>query len=514
MSGSKKLTDEQKDLIKLVKTYDKSVQLSEKETEALVQMEQIDDLRLLGDEELNILDKLNKLQSVDEYNTLTEEDKKVIEMLRKYEKHGILSNTESLVLTNIDELEKRKQEIDNAAEGVATIKELQLLDDGALQKLTELEQKILWREFYFPGGEPTLKVKGDDEYVLDTWDPRVIPEYIKEAKREGFHKHFLYYNGSIDKITSCSLKEAAQKLNVNVEAGGSKIHLKDGLDGATKSLVYGMIDGLIYMDKVETMLDEEECNFVSTNIYTLEVTGNEWTSKAREELVKLTKLSKEKFSEYGYQAHDMNYGFDLHELSKEWDKAKADYEKYKNKIWDILKNVKALQICTNNVDSTNVGDVNINQMINCTMEIDSKIKEESSKSNGRENEPSLIKPTVPEKKNDDIPKIEPSKTPDETNNTPKVEPSKVEPKVEPSKMIENPDNVPKVDSKTTEEDVNSKKKMTIIIISVSVSVVVLIGVVLATVLLIKKFRKKDVKKDIELDRLDGSSLRWMFMNRV
>lgn len=267
---------------------------------------------------------------------------------------------------------------DNAAAGLAGIKELAMLDDGTLKDLERIEREIFFRQFYFPGGQPVLRLPGlgkdkpgkykydqipGERYLFDDWDPRYIPEYIQQAGQKGFHRHFLYFNGV--SVETISYDDAADKLYYAIEGNGFK--------DSDANVAYGILSGLIYMDKLKTFCDEFKSKLGKTklDLETMANLGRSYVSIADQQLKKVIGQSKDTFisKDNGWYTRDMKYAFDVSEFAREWEEKQAVYQEYKNKIWEILKNVQNLNLCTNNSSGINVGNVTIKQETECLMKI-------------------------------------------------------------------------------------------------------------------------------------------------
>ena len=271
---------------------------------------------------------------------------------------------------------------DNAADGLAGIKELAMLDDGTLDKITKLERYIFYRQFYFPRGQPKWKQPGigqntseveydgiaGDHAMLDQWDPRYLYDYIQQAKNDGFHRHFLYFDGS--DVVSINFEEAYQILSMAFE---SDTKFKDEY----KTSAYGVLSGLRYMDKLDIFCNDEgygeQLGRGKRALETIINNGESYIDKADTRLKTILGQTRDTFckkvNNSGWYSQDMKYAFDVKQYAAEWEQLQEKYKEYKEKIWNILKNVKNLNLCTNNVSGINVGNVNINQMATCNQTI-------------------------------------------------------------------------------------------------------------------------------------------------
>lgn len=281
-----------------------------------------------------------------------------------------------------------KEIAEQASSAMAGLEELALLDNGALSKIEELEKKIFYRQFYFPGdaavkrlpglGTDTKDVKYDqipgDRDLFTRWDPRYLDDYIQQAQQNGFYRHFLYFDGN--DVKSISYDEAFERLHGCLNGTG----VLKGVGGCTEANVYGILAGLRYMDKLDSFMKEFRVDLGMSkkeveqmiNLY-----GADIVSVADKQLKRVIGQTKDEFigKDYGWQAESIEYAFDVSQYAKEWNDAQEEYMKYKNKIWEILKNTNALNLCTNKTSGIQVGDVNIQQAMNCAMRIANEVDE-------------------------------------------------------------------------------------------------------------------------------------------
>ena len=271
-----------------------------------------------------------------------------------------------------------------------------IMNDNTFQRIQEIEKQILYRRFYFPGGSPKLRVAGqgqnnpndDFEYdqstegtdPFDHWDPRYLKEYVTIAKQQGFHRNFIYYDGEGYKSINFSqaLEILRKCLNVttgNIESNGA----------CDKYVVTGVIGGLLYFDKLECFV--EEMGFGNASLFTnkVNVINGDLINEAIDKLANgLIKQSMSNFikNNYGWMSNSNDLAFDVAQYVKEWVALEAEYQKYKDEVWEILKSLNALELCTNNVDVTG-NNITIQQEMNCVQKIsDVQKKEEEEKAEG------------------------------------------------------------------------------------------------------------------------------------
>lgn len=292
-----------------------------------------------------------------------------------------------------------EQDADRAAAAVASIEELKMLDNGALSKIENIEKQIMYRSFYFPGGKVRRLHSGlgtddaNNKYdqipgerdLFARWDPRYLDDYVTQAKQKGYHRHFLYYNGKT--ILPISFDEAKIKLQSCLTSDG----LDKSISACDEYDIYGILNGLLYMGKAESFLAEQDNArdlqlSVSKIRNMLNLKATSINKAANNALNMLIGQSSSEFinDDVGWSAELQKYAFDIVEYAAEWDSLQADYKKYKEQIWEILKNTNTLNLCTNVTKGIISGDVNINQEMDCAVRIgdvakDTKNNKETTK---------------------------------------------------------------------------------------------------------------------------------------
>lgn len=271
---------------------------------------------------------------------------------------------------NKDDTKKDEEEMsdkDVAAEATGDI--FALLNDDAYKKIEAIYRQILYRSFYFPGGIPKKRIRGvgtdtaELEYDQDptafgssgSWDPRYSDDYIERAKMEGFHKNFLYVVDG--EVKTMSFHEAAQELRGCFQLG------KFNTNNCDKSKVISIIVGLRYMNKIKPFLTEygheEDLNVTETDLKNLLTYAPQEVMKFEGVLQGTIGQTRSEFigNNYGWVADEREHlAFDRGKFAASYMAEKKKFQEYADKLWGILQNVKALNLCANIDRSYNQGD--------------------------------------------------------------------------------------------------------------------------------------------------------------
>lgn len=255
-----------------------------------------------------------------------------------------------------------------------------LLNDDMFKEISKIERAILFRQFYFPGGVPVLlniegKAKSD---VFTHWDPRYLEEYIIEAKQNGFHRHFLYYDGL--RVNTINFYDASEIITKCI-----KNNVVQNNDVCKPFNVISILSGLRYMNKIESFISEygRKLNVSVSDVLTILDNSSNVADKCDEAVMNIVKQSSDEFinENVGWQADDIKYAFDVYEYAQRWNECQVKYMEFKDKLWNILSKTNALNICSNVNTSINVGDVTLQQAITCTQQIGDIVNRGDDRSN-------------------------------------------------------------------------------------------------------------------------------------
>jgi hypothetical protein len=290
-------------------------------------------------------------------------------------------------MTDSDEAKQREETLANATAG---LEELKLLDGGLLTKIEDLEKNIVYRRFYIPGGPPkkllpgkgtetdTVKYDGitGTRDVFEKWDPRYIDDYIQQARQKAFHKRFLYFDG--DDIRAASFASASNELKVVDFTTG--LYMGDKNDSVRTRRVYGLISGIQYFDKLTLFTKDyaDQLGITTAGWKKAILNADNIVKTATNHLQDFIGYTADEFKNYdngfmvGSDRKDLWFADDLMD---EWTELQEKYTEYKNRIWEILQNTNALNLCSNRVSGVFVGDAPITQSLNCIQQIGDQIEE-------------------------------------------------------------------------------------------------------------------------------------------
>ena len=257
---------------------------------------------------------------------------------------------------------------DNTSSQGAAIAFQQLLGDNLFTTIANIERQIDYRRFYFPGGEAKQKILKDGETIKTGagWDPRYLEEYIGQAHQYGFHRWMLAPIGTtaLSQFKPISYATVDEYLRKAVKwARGYALN-----DGYTAASISEYVAPLVYFDKLDDYVKNYEGVFTDADTFT------EWIDRyLGSEYTKVMDLLKIRFGhsatefknlDAGYYAQSTNQAFDAAELAAEFKKYSVQYEEYKQKLWEIMKQSSVFQLCFNYADMTG-NNININQTLQC-----------------------------------------------------------------------------------------------------------------------------------------------------
>lgn len=246
----------------------------------------------------------------------------------------------------------------------------QLMNGDTYQKMKNLEQKIVFKKFYFPGNDVVLKVT-DNPDSLSKWDPRYIQDYVEQAKQNGWYRWFVYYRPATNTTEGgwkpMSTTDAEKELSYYIDIDGMPFDKKDqwGLE-----YVASILASLVYFDKLKILTDKYSYYFEPDTL--INAVGN-YTSLMYKYLEKLIGLIGQDSDEFiredrGWMANSNYLAFDSEYDAMELAALEKEYNEYKAQIWEILKNLNVLQLCTNITEVTGI-NVEVSQVATCVQQI-------------------------------------------------------------------------------------------------------------------------------------------------
>lgn len=464
--------------------------------------EQMTELKTIAERDKAKVSVVTDCESIVNLSKSVVEDRKLV--LMKAEK-----DTEPENVTALAEMDKIIAEMDGIVANVkansasmSTGSEalLQLMNDRTFQRIQEIEKQLLYRRFYFPGGSPKLRVAGtgkDTDEVeydgssanvdpFDHWDPRYLQEYITIAQQNGFHRWFIAIIA--DKFTPVSFTQAEEMMRqcINWTTG---VIAEDGACNSTD--ICGVIAGLIYFDKIDAFFDEMQIGSKDMFNRRVRVINNDiiapLVSKIANVLVQQSQANF-KSKNYGWMAQDNQYAFDSAQYLTEWKELEVKYDEYRAKVWEILTNINALELCSNNVNVTG-NNITIQQSMSCVQNIQ-EAEEKAAEAEKEENEKIEM----------DVGKGQAGDT--VAGNTGGVEEGKAgETETGQAGSVEEG----KAGSVVSEGVKQEEKTKTIsITVGVVIGIVVLVGLIVGGVLLVRRQRKSMEAMLAELSDEDGT----------
>lgn len=285
---------------------------------------------------------------------------------------NVINDVKETDNTNVKELAEEK--VDELTQALNGIQYLRDANSGVLEKMKQIENKVVFRRFYFPGKTVVLQTF---EETLNSenpgFDPRSLPEYIQEARQNGFYRHIIAWNPYNAQYQTMSFADVDQvlrsKLDLdNMNTANKYLKITGGMTSAdkqkVKDSVISVLASLDYFDKfaiffnpIEDATDftEDEANAI-TKFYRVDM------NSSRKMLVaKINQTAYDfKTLNYGYFA-EPQYAFDVAQYIAQYNEYKVQFDEYKQQIWEILRNCPNITLQGNYVGGVFQGNININQ---------------------------------------------------------------------------------------------------------------------------------------------------------
>lgn len=301
-----------------------------------------------------------------------------------------------------------ENDVENITNTVASFDELALASKGFMEKLDEIERNLNYKRFYFPGAKIRLYVEGngeDDENVhyvssnqSSNWDPRYLVEYINKAKNDGYERHVIYYNPFNDFWESKDYGEIEQIIKEYFDPIDEQLKNASSLTVVEETnysnAISSAVASLEYFDKIDDFIQYSDIKYIpklqskykSRISYYKNLIKKDLTNKTADEF---------KLLDYGYFA-PKSLAFDAEDELAEYNKYEKDYEEYKEKLWEILKNVSNLQLCASNISgiqqASGSSNITINQYVSCINEAREQINNDELVEVVEEDEEEIIIP--------------------------------------------------------------------------------------------------------------------------
>lgn len=321
------------------------------------------------------------------------------------------------VKNNVSTYHQTNIKREDAASALST-----LLADDNFNKIRELEKNLEYRKFYFPGGVPKLKILPEGKEtgpIGDSWDPRYLQDYIDQAQNSGFHRWFLRPMVGRNFVEVCSVGKVYDDCKGKIDWITKRYNIEQYGDEYKLDLA-SMFVGMKYMGKFQVFVDyvktiiEEGINItVKTCEDVYKSFGPSITNPLRQVIVNWIGQNDFVKSDIGYYAQVDQLAFDAAQIITELKARNEEYEKFKEKLWNILKENPILQLCTNNAQITGV-NIKLTQTMSCSQQIIEKGDDNDDVGEEEEvDDEELVEDDVEEEVEDDVKPVttEPSKEP-------------------------------------------------------------------------------------------------------
>ena len=373
-------------------TYDKIIELSkkvltvdEKTSESGEQyrlanelLEQANDVY---EQQMEVLDDLNAPVEINDAMMMgddgkTRKNEKLLKINDSKALDDWIDDVDKLYTERLEEMEANVKHYEetkiNSNDAASAFNKL--LADDNFNKIRELEKQLEYRKFYFPGGEAQLKVvkNGDMAPLGNSWDPRYIQEYVDIARQNSFHYWFIKPKVNENYYEPCSIEQVWNECSNKIDWMNRK-YVKDGNDrfkeivsmfvgmkyagkfGVLASYVKSVGEGEIKINQL--MLEEIYDNF-----------GKDQTGPMMKKLISLVGQDDFIKKDIGKYIATDDMAFDAAGILDELMKRNEEYKKFKEKLWDILKENPVLNLCTNNAIMTG-NNITVTQMMECSQTI-------------------------------------------------------------------------------------------------------------------------------------------------
>ena len=280
---------------------------------------------------------------------------------------------------------------------VASLDDLKVLtNDPIFKKLDEIERKLTYKRFYFPGSEIKLFVEGegvdndDTHYVSDfygmSFDPRFVKEYIYLAKLNGYEKHVLYYDPIEGKFKTANYEIIDKYFRAMWDIINESIKKVYAIDVVQKeqniNILASYLAALIYFAKEDDFIhDMEGAEGYLQSFYNSY--GNKVNSYIRK-IGNYTGKTKDEFIQenYGFLA-EPNLAFNAEQEIDEYLKYQEEYQEFKEKLWKIFSQVSTLQLCASSISgiqqASGSSNITLQQYNTCAIEMEEENKNKEDK---------------------------------------------------------------------------------------------------------------------------------------
>lgn len=323
----------------------------------------------------------------------TRMNEKVMKIENGKDLNDWINDVDKLYATRLEEMEANVKQYEetkiNSNDAASAFS--RLLADDNFNKIRELEKQLEYRKFYFPGGEAQLKVvkNGDMAPLGNSWDPRYIPEYINIAKQNGFHYWFIKPKVNENYYEPCSVEQVWSECSNKIDWMNRK-YIENGNNRFQE--IVAMFVGMKYAGKFGVLASYIKSvgeNEIKINQLMLEDVydnlGKNQTGPMMKKLVSLVGQDDFVTKDVGKYIANDDMAFDAAGILDELMKRNEEYNKFKENLWNILKENPVLNLCTNNAIMTG-NNITVTQMMECSQTINNGSGNEENKDKNKEND--------------------------------------------------------------------------------------------------------------------------------
>lgn len=253
----------------------------------------------------------------------------------------------------------------NPEMSVTTTDDIKHVLDSINNEMVNVERNIKYRSFYFKGGPPKKKETNLKQNIFDIYDPRYYDDYIEQAEQYGFHQHILVYDLTDGSVKSYNFAEAAYILSNTIDWENPYSPIKKGSENQklTAASIMGALD---YFGKNEIFLEDYAERY---GIYKYDRIYSILEDNISSAIRKLSEFIGQPYNKFDHYLADVKYAFDSQYYLAEYLRLEPEINLLKETLLNLLQSNDNVMLCTNNINGIFVGDVTLDQTMDCMMVI-------------------------------------------------------------------------------------------------------------------------------------------------